>query len=796
MIQHCPSSSALLSYKPQTSIQAACELVAPNWPLDRFIAVNPLWEMRHEAIESVSGRLSALADVKTTLDADALIKLYDSGEITDENLLSAAESYKLNADIDELKSAIKYPPNSGFLTVAELADLNRDHHKMRWQDEVVHQLSQFCGEFINQQPKNVEQLFTAWLDFTTHDYGVSLLMGEQKLRSAFEALPADFDNLFVMVASEFGLSAKQLEIYAHKLLLSINGWASYFAWRRWEERLQGNEPRYLESLLAIRMAWDLVIWRQHQHKKTATAFLQLKSNWHQQLELLDEHIVAHQNYVTYLWVWMRAAEAEFQQSLHHTLRHTQAQVTSTPVLQAVFCIDVRSERIRRALEQQHPAIQTIGFAGFFGLPIAFQPASTGMQRPQLPGLIAPQITATEKTVQPVNLNKISDLSRWKEWSSASLSAFSMVETMGWSYAFKLVKDNFLNPRKENVVDGQSHHQHWELLDNGEPLSLNEKSKLAKTVLTGMGLTKDFAPTVLLFGHGSETRNNLHAAGLNCGACGGQSGEVNVRVLAELLNDEDVRDALHIKGITIPAETRFIAGLHNTTTDELRCFDTPSNDEIDLWLAKASAATRRERAPEIAQDLVALDDQSLEKALINRASDWSEVRPEWGLANNAAFIIAPRSRTRGTSLNGRVFLHDYDWHSDTSFALLEQIITAPMLVTHWINMQYNLSVTDNAFFGSGNKLLHNAVGDHIGVFEGNGGDLRVGLSMQSIHDGTQWRHQPLRLNVYIAAPKQAIDSIVNAQPIVKDLVTNRWLFMFCWGDDNTIECYTPDGWEQA
>jgi uncharacterized protein YbcC (UPF0753/DUF2309 family) len=120
----------------------------------------------------------------------------------------------------------------------------------------------------------------------------------------------------------------------------------------------------------------------------------------------------------------------------------------------------------------------------------------------------------------------------------------------------------------------------------------------------------------------------------------------------------------------------------------------------------------------------------------------------------------------------------------------------MLVTHWINMQYNLSVTDNAFFGSGNKLLHNAVGDHIGVFEGNGGDLRVGLSMQSIHDGTQWRHQPLRLNVYIAAPKQAIDSIVNAQPIVKDLVTNRWLFMFCWGDDNTIECYTPDGWEQA
>ena len=55
-----------------------------------------------------------------------------------------------------------------------------------------------------------------------------------------------------------------------------------------------------------------------------------------------------------------------------------------------------------------------------------------------------------------------------------------------------------------------------------------------------------------------------------------------------------------------------------------------------------------------------------------------------------------------------------------------------------------SVADNRRFGSGNKVLHNIVGGAIGVLEGNGGDLRVGLPMQSLHNGRAWMHEPLRL----------------------------------------------------
>lgn len=109
------------------------------------------------------------------------------------------------------------------------------------------------------------------------------------------------------------------------------------------------------------------------------------------------------------------------------------------------------------------------------------------------------------------------------------------------------------------------------------------------------------------------------------------------------------------------------------------------------------------------------------------------------------------------------------------------MTAPMVVTHWINMQYNLSVTDNVRFGSGNKALHNVVGGRLGVFEGNGGDLRIGLALQSVHDGKQWMHEPLRLSVFIAAPEEAIDAVLAKHDTVRQLVEGEWLFLFRMGE---------------
>ena len=309
----------------------------------------------------------------------------------------------------------------------------------------------------------------------------------------------------------------------------------------------------------------------------------------------------------------------------------------------------------------------------------------------------------------------------------------------------------------------------------------------------MGLDRKLAPLVLLVGHGSQSSNNAHAAALDCGACCGQTGEINARSLALLLNETAVRQGLLSQGITIPERTVFVAALHNTTTDEIEGFDLdllPSTaraswDRLQNVFASAGDQVRRERASKLGLNPGAASGELLTQ-LLHRANDGAQTRPEWGLAGNAAFVIAPRERTRNAMLEGRSFLHDYDAIQDTDGSVLELLMTAPMLVTHWINWQYNASTCDPTHLGSGNKVLHNVVGGHIGVFEGNGGDLRIGLSRQSLHDGKRWVHEPLRLTVVIDAPQQAIEAVIRKHAVVQQLLDNGWLYLWRFDPDGLMQ----------
>ena len=97
----------------------------------------------------------------------------------------------------------------------------------------------------------------------------------------------------------------------------------------------------------------------------------------------------------------------------------------------------------------------------------------------------------------------------------------------------------------------------------------------------------------------------------------------------------------------------------------------------------------------------------------------------GLAGCQAFIAAPRQRTSDRNMEGRTFLHDYDWRLDEErgFPVLELIMTAPVVVASWISLQYYGSAVAPQAFGAGNKLLHNVVGG-VGV-------LVVGVAPESV-----------------------------------------------------------------
>ncbi|MEI6418849.1 MAG: putative inorganic carbon transporter subunit DabA, partial [Sphingomonadales bacterium] len=273
-------------------------------------------------------------------------------------------------------------------------------------------------------------------------------------------------------------------------------------------------------------------------------------------------------------------------------------------------------------------------------------------------------------------------------------------------------------------------------------------------------------------------------------------EANARVAADILNDPDVRKGLVGKGLIIPEDTWFLGALHDTTTDDVAIFDTdrvpaalkPYLAEVQGWLAKASALTRAERARFL--DIDAGSD--VDAQVLARSRDWSQVRPEWALAGNGAFIAAPRKRTLGIDLGGRSFLHNYDWQKDEGFGVLTLIMCAPMVVASWINLQYYGSTVNNQAFGSGNKVLHNVVGT-LGVLEGNAGDLKTGLPWQSVHDGSRYLHEPLRLNVFIEAPLQAMTDVIMGSQMVRDLLDNRWLHLWTINDDGVVSHrYDRDG----
>ncbi len=764
----------------QAAVTDACGRIAPSWPLDQMIAVNPFWEMRNLPFTRVASRMAALNG--TCCQNQAALGGQGNGPAAAETASMPEHWQNLSAQLDR----------------------NRDTaHQVGWQDEVVHQISQFCGDYFQRLDAgdfkaDAQDLYHSWLEMTRADRGIAIVMGEPSLPSQFQVLPDQHEKLITDALNALAAQPDYAPDYAHALLLDINGWSSWAAYLRWQSRLRGSgegrEEDLLPGLLAIRLAWELAIWRHVQHVGGAI-FAELKQRWLEQWEVWPDMLHTHEQSQTTGWRQQTEAEAAYQSMLAEKLLskpETQWPDDQPPRLQAAFCIDVRSEVFRRALEAQDPAIQTLGFAGFFGLPIAYRPKGTGFCRPQLPGLLAPALEVTEAEQSgSFSRQSLANHSHWSQFSNAGPASFSFIESMGLAGLGRMVRKTFFGKSSANPVDKLHKGQtEFEIRQNGTLLGAAEKAELAGGILRAMPLTDQFAPTVLLVGHGSSTRNNPHAAGLDCGACGGQTGSVNVRVLAGMLNDKDVRAALADQGISIPSETRFVGALHNTTTDEIECAgDVP--EDIRHFLANAGGQARRERA----NHLGIAHENDIDSAIRKRSQDWSEVRPEWGLANNASFIVAPRSATRHLDLGGRSFLHDYRWRDDEGFSILELIMTAPMVVTHWINLQYFMSVTDNLHYGSGNKVLHNVVGGHLGVFEGNGGDLRIGLPLQSVHDGQRWVHEPLRLSVYLAAPKEAIAEIAQKHKVVKDLIDNDWLYLFRINDEQTsIERFYQNQWQ--
>ncbi len=763
----------------ESAIGTALRRIPPLWPLRHFVAVNPFLGLTDKPFTEACALLVRATGAAPLLKPEEYLAELESGGIRSEDLDAVVEGDWSRARLVEaLYRARQVSVGQTIQTVADRLDARggRSH----WGEFIVGEISKWCAAVFDENqvmwgwPWRGMGLYEGWREAARHDANPEAF-GLRGFRVFVKGLPSDPTECIRHCLGILRPTGVDLADYLHRQLSTIGGWAGHVQYRVREDVMRGRENAGLRDLLAIRLAYDAALHRMGWREAEGTVE-------GAERKAVDELLDA-------LARWQTAYEMGYQRRLGAAMASTRREERPERAsFQAVFCIDVRSEIFRRHLEATDPWCRTLGFAGFFGFPVAHRDEVRGVEGMRCPVLLVPPVESVEDRPESVRERaRWTDAGHWKAVQGASISAFSYVEVAGMALGVgfggggkKVPECGRARPRLQEAGSGV-------------------KADLAEGALRNMGLTRDFARLVLICGHGGESANNPHGSSLDCGACGGHAGDVNARLAVDALNDVAVRELLACRGVVIPDATRFVAGLHRTSTDEVELFDiggdevTHGEEMADLRakLAEAGRRTRRERAARLG--LGGLPDYDLLGALRERAADGSQVRPEWALANNAALVAAPRDRTAGMNLEGRVFLHDYDPENDPDDRILTLILSAPVVVASWINLQYYASRVDPERYGSGNKALHQVVGG-VGVLEGNSGDLRVGLPLQSIHDGNGYVHEPRRLAVYVEASPSRIDRVLEGLPAVRSLFDNGWIHLWSLEGDR---CWyrTRGGWRR-
>ncbi len=509
------------------------------------------------------------------------------------------------------------------------------------------------------------------------------------------------------------------------------------------------------------------------------------------------------------YLWLQAYEHHYREELLNALSENHGNHTlygKRPSSQLVFCMDDREEGIRRHLEEIDPSVETLGAAAHFNVfnywrgldedevialcPVVAVPAHEVREQAQPGEREKVQIHEKRRHLRFFLEKLLHQEVRRNLMSSALMTMISAPAvllgllgkvfvplgfgqfTQRWRLSFEksittdiafIAEQDDSEPTPENPRLG---------------FTTDEQVTRAEAFLRNIGLVDRFAPIVVIMAHGSISQNNPHLAAYDCGACSGRHSGPNARILAAILNRDEVRLELAQRGIQVPADCWFLGAERNTCNEQIEWYDIdklpdvlrPGYDELCRNLHEASHRHAVERCRRLAS---APRDPSLRQALnhvIGRSHDFSQARPELGHATNAAAFIGRRSMSRGVFYDRRVFLISYDATTDSTGEVLERLLLANGPVGAGINLEYYFSTVDNENYGCGSKVTHNVTG-LFGVMDGASSDLRTGLPRQMIEI-----HEAMRLQVVVEASLETIAEIYQRQPPLQELIGNGWLLV--------------------
>lgn len=710
-----------IEYPLTEAIQKSWQTIAPFWPLKNLIAVNPLQGLESLPIE------------------DALIE---------------AAAYFQRQDLPNPMRAV-----------------NRE--SIKWLQSFFDE-----GQSTIPMPLRKNGLYGAWRQLARFD---TRLHGDNAAKKTWLAqLSENPETTIATCLKELNIEPSQHTRFLTLILTTLPGWAAHVQYRTSYIGTDTPHPYPVTAsgYLAVRIAITCLLWPE------AAQLLSWHSNAKEDIAKQAPGLQTILN-----------NEKEYHTQLLNQITPTQADQVEVqkniPDAQLVFCIDVRSEPFRKALESTGN-YETFGFAGFFGVPVYIENSITEEVYPSCPVLLTPKHHVVETSLcspkqDKKNRDGYEKLTTFKQlYQSVKYTfaaPFALVEMLGMACGAWMALRSFAPRLTANIKNKVTStlRPKYPVTPSLTDISFADQCTYAANALRMIGLTTRFSPFVVLCGHGSSTQNNSYATGLDCGACGGRHGASNARILAKILNNPDVRMSLSEQCIVIPDTTRFIAAEHNTTTDDMELY----TDEIaihaeDVQKLRDNFTRAKHRNVVFRSAKMGYHGNAAgaTKYTQIRSVDWAQVRPEWGLARNAAFVIGPRTLTKNMDLDGRAFLHSYDWQSDINGQWLTAILTAPVVVAQWINTQYLFSTLDNVAYGGGSKVTKNITGK-FAIMQGNASDLMNGLPLQSVYKSdTDPYHQPVRLMTVTYAPKARIEAIIKKEAVLQKLFGNGWILLTC------------------
>lgn len=823
----------------RADVSLASRVVPTHYPLETFIAVNPLAGLEDMPFEQAIRRAGDLYGMTGTLGEAAFRRLHTEGRITDADLdrvlarrypnLSIATGVRIDGRelgaLEILRAELLH--GIGAPTAKRRFATQSEKLAPAIIETVDAQTAKWCAAYFGSgawsMPGREDGFYAAWRALAPSDRTVPRAARAELRRVAQRPEDAVLDALGRLAVRE---DERIPYLQAH--LTRMPGWAAHVQWCG--SRAAGVD---LMDYLAMRLTYEVLLMENRPRRRLGKSadvaaepdpvptardraahlagVLGVPADDDEKIATIAR-ILAVLPVGTRELLWQNAFEAHYRDGLLAALDRPAAKRSGPPHTQLVACIDTRSEGLRRHLESLG-GYETFGFAGFFAVAIRFTDILGGAPSDLCPVLISPNHDIAEKAVPEASgavARRVAGVTRLAGAESAfhaakeSLAApFTLAEAAGW-VAAPLSAAKTLSPSlsagiRRRLRDAVAPDAPTVI--DLETVPLSEQVLFAQVALTTMGLTREFSRLVVMCAHGSTTENNPYQASLDCGACGGQSGGPNARTAVAILNRDEVRAGLRSIGIDIPEETWFIAAQHDTAMDRVTLLDThlvPDEHRGEVArlqddLATAGAALAAERCATLPGVTGSLAPQRAASHVLTRSSDWAQVYPEWGLAGNAAFIVAPRSVTAGLDLQRRTFLHSYEAEVDTDGSALETILTAPLVVAQWINCQYYFSAVCPQVFGAGTKTIHNVVGG-VGVIAGHTGDLQLGLPWQSVSDGERLLHEPLRLQAVVQAPLDRIDEIVERNPILQKLFGNGWVDLAARAEaGRPWQRWTRSGW---